>query len=100
MAAYESVASNEIRFSRQGEQPIFTPADKAQFLKRISLYSNQSLVDGGIASSGDLGYVYGTANVVASVNGNEESKRATYLRVWKKENGRDWKIVLDVMTYN
>ncbi|MGC3947937.1 MAG: nuclear transport factor 2 family protein [Chryseolinea sp.] len=99
-AAYGPVASKEIRFARQGEQPITTTSDKEQFLKRISLYSHQTLVDGGIASSGDLGYVYGTANVVAMVNGNEESKRATYLRIWKKEGGKDWKIVLDVMTYN
>ncbi|MEJ1241216.1 nuclear transport factor 2 family protein [Chryseolinea sp. T2] len=100
MAAYGPVASKEIRFARQGEQPIITASDKEQFLKRVSLYSHQTLVDGGIASSGDLGYVYGTANVVAMVNGNEETKRATYLRIWKKENGKDWKIVLDVMTYN
>ena len=100
MAAYGPVASKEIRFERQGEQPIVTASDKQQFLKRVSLYSHQTLVDGGIASSGDLGYVYGTANVVATVNGNEESKRATYVRIWKKENGKDWKIVLDVMTYN
>lgn len=99
MAAYTPVASKEIRFARQGEQPIVTAADKAQFLKRLSLYSNQKLVDGGISSSGDLGYVYGTADVIALVNGVEEKKRATYLRVWKKEDGKNWKIVLDVLTH-
>lgn len=100
MAAYGPVASKEIRFSRQGEPPIITAEDKASFLKRTSLYSNQKLVDGGISSSGDLGYVYGTADAIDVSNGNQENKRATYLRVWKKENGKDWKIVLDVLTFN
>lgn len=99
MSAYADVASKEIRYSRQGEQPVVTTADKAQFLKRKSLYSNHKLVDGGIASSGDLGYVYGTADAVAFVDDRQESKHAVYLRVWKKEDGKNWKIVLDVMTY-
>jgi ketosteroid isomerase-like protein len=98
-AAYAEAASKEIRYARQGEQPIITPADKAQFLKRKSLYSNQELVDGGIAASGDLGYVYGTADAIAMVDGRQETKRAAYLRVWKKEDGKNWKIVLDVITY-
>jgi len=99
MAAYNNVASKEIRFARQGEQPIVTEADKAQFLKRKSLYSNQTLVDGGIAHSGDLGYVYGTADVLAFTDDRPETKRAVYLRVWKREDGKNWRLVLDVMTY-
>jgi ketosteroid isomerase-like protein len=99
MAAYADVASKEIRYARQGEQPIVTAADKAQFLRRKSLYSNQVLVDGGIAASGDFGYVYGTADAIAFVDGGQETKHAVYLRVWKKEDGKKWKIILDVMTY-
>jgi ketosteroid isomerase-like protein len=99
MTAYAAVASREIRFVRQGEWPMITAADKAQFLKRKSLYSNQKLVDGGIAASGDLGYVYGTASITIDVDGRQELKNAAYLRVWKKEDGKKWKIVLDVMTY-
>lgn len=97
--AYVNNASKEIRFSRQGEHPIITAADKAAFLKRISLYSNQKLMDGGIAASGDLGYVYGTVDASVSVDGRQETKRGTYLRVWKKEDGKNWKLVLDVLTY-
>lgn len=100
MDAYANVASGEIRFARQGEMPIVSKADKAQFLKRKSLYSNQVLVDGGIAASGDLGYVYGTADVVTFTGDKQETRRAVYLRVWKKEDGKDWKIVLDVITYD
>lgn len=99
MTAYDGVASKEIRFSRQGEPPIVSVADKLQFLQRRSLFSNQALLDGGIAASGDLGYVYGTADAIALVEGRQETKRAAYLRVWKKEDGKKWKIVLDVMTY-
>lgn len=97
--AYNKFASKEIRFARQGDHPIVTAADKAAFLKRKSLYFNQVLVDGGIASSGDLGYVYGTADALAFVDDKQETKQAVYLRIWKKEDGKNWKIVLDVMTF-
>jgi ketosteroid isomerase-like protein len=100
MPAYHAVASKEIRFARKGEHPVVTEADKAQFLKRKSLYFNQVLVDGGIAASGDLGYVYGTADIITVVDDRQETKRGTYLRVWKKEDAKSWKIVLDVMTYH
>lgn len=99
LSVYNKFASKEIRFARQGEQPIITAADKAAFLKRKSLYFNQVLVDGGIASSGDLGYVYGTADALAFVDDKQETKQAVYLRIWKKEDGKNWKIALDVMTY-
>lgn len=49
-------------------------------------------VDGEVASSGDLGYVYG--NVTIQSQGS--TRNANYLRVWKK-NGERWEIVLDVI---
>lgn len=100
MDAYAAVASKEIRFARQGELPIITAADKAQFLKRKTLYGNQVLIDGGIAASGDLGYVYGSVDAITFTDDKQEIRRGVYLRVWKKEDGKTWKIVLDVMGYN
>lgn len=47
-----------------------------------------------ISKSGDLGYTYGKVKI-ESKDGNME--RANYLRVWKREEGMNWKIVLDVI---
>lgn len=49
-----------------------------------------TILGSGIASSGDLGYVYGTAKI----NGKTDN----YLRIWKKE-ARGWKIVVEVLRY-
>jgi ketosteroid isomerase-like protein len=48
-------------------------------------------VDGsGMASSGDLGYVYGTTVI--------NNKTDNYLRIWRKEK-EGWKIALEVLRY-
>jgi ketosteroid isomerase-like protein len=47
-----------------------------------------TLLGSGLASSGDLGYVYGETEI--------GGKPENYLRVWRRE-GKDWKIVLDVL---
>lgn len=99
LAAYPDFASAEIRFSREGHLPFVSDESKKEFLKNNNPFSNLQLLDGGIASSGDLGVVYGTADVSITNDGKLEKKEATYLRIWKREGRKDWKIVLDVMTY-
>lgn len=51
-------------------------------------------VDADVSESGDLGYTYGKVKI-ESKDGNME--KASYLRVWKRETGMNWKIVLDVI---
>ena len=46
-------------------------------------------LDAGVAGSGDLGYSYGYAGV------SEDS--TSYLRIWRRRPGGDWKIILDVV---
>jgi ketosteroid isomerase-like protein len=47
-----------------------------------------TVLGSGMASSGDLGYLFGSTEI----NGKTEN----YLRVWRRE-GNDWKIILDVL---
>lgn len=96
---YKVFGSDELRISREGRLPIITPADKAAFIKEPNHYANVALSDGGIASSGDMGFMYGTADIPVLKDDKWETKRATYLRIWKKEELKDWKVVLDVMSY-
>ncbi len=51
-------------------------------------------VDADVSSSGDFGFTYGRVKI-ESKDGNME--KANYLRVWKRESGTNWKIVLDVI---
>ncbi|MDH4298598.1 MAG: nuclear transport factor 2 family protein [Cyclobacteriaceae bacterium] len=97
--AYHSFASSEIRISREGILPIVTADQKKEFLESANLLSNLQLIDAGIASSGDLGYVYGTADVTLSTDSPSNKKSATYFRIWKKEKRAHWKIVIDVVAF-
>ena len=58
------------------------------------------LIDGETASSGDLGYVYGWVTTTTTAVGKTETKRSNYLRIWKRENGRSWRVVVDVVNAN
>lgn len=90
--SYDTHASAEIRYARDGRQPIVSDLEKNEFLRSESPYAHYVPIDGGIAVSGDLGYIYGTA-----ASKENDRKQATYLRIWKKEQQGEWKIVLDVL---
>lgn len=51
-----------------------------------------------VSRAGDLGYSYGTAKLVNSAQGREETGEYSYLRIWKKGPSGEWRIVLDVAT--
>ncbi|MEK6783063.1 MAG: DUF4440 domain-containing protein [Bacteroidota bacterium] len=97
--AFESYLSVEARICRTGLLPILTKQEKQKFFDETSLPTHLKFINGEAASSNDLGYVYGTGEFQAvNKSGEIENKVATYFRVWKKE-GSEWKIVLDVLTY-
>lgn len=51
---------------------------------------------GGIATSQDLGYAYGTVEITSIKDGSNVTENKCYLHVWKRINDQ-WKIVLDVI---
>jgi ketosteroid isomerase-like protein len=56
------------------------------------------VIGGAIAHSKDLAYVYGTATVKVAKEGHIQAEKANYMRIWKKEDGNRWKIVLDILS--
>lgn len=49
--------------------------------------------NGGISSSGDLGYTYGI--YALKLNSKDPAIYGTYTSIWKKEKNGKWKFVLD-----
>ncbi|AYB30221.1 nuclear transport factor 2 family protein [Chryseolinea soli] len=97
-AAYNTFASKEIRFAREGELPIVSKENWGAYLKKSSFkMSDVKVMGGGVAGSNDLGYAYGSGDVGVVVEGKEVVRKGTYLRVWKKEDDKVWRIVLDVV---
>ncbi len=97
VAAYASVISKEARFFRVGTMPLITNTAVQEMLnqqiknKKITY----QLVDGQVAQSGDLGFVYGTATI--EFLDTKKVEKTNYVRIWKKENGQNWNIVVDVL---
>jgi ketosteroid isomerase-like protein len=86
--------SNEIRVHRTGHFPLHSLDEIHSFPDSREKYYFEHL-GGDIASSGDLAYAYGKVN---SINKKDQQPvTLNYLRIWKREDGRNWKIVLDVI---
>lgn len=95
VSAYKENLSTEARLYRPRKEPITEASIVASAIEQESVIQYH-FVDGGIASSNDLAYVYGTATVQLP---SSQTKAANYLRIWKHEKDRGWKIVLDLVTY-
>jgi ketosteroid isomerase-like protein len=89
-AAYRYSLSDKSILTRNKSLPATTSKDRFDIIASTPEGIEFNLIGSGIASSGDLGYVYGTA----ALNG----KLDNFLRIWRKEkNG--WKIALEVLRY-
>ena len=89
--------SREARLYRAGKIPMTIPALTRPIAEREGSTIRYSPIQGGMASSGDLGYVYGTASWTESKE-SDDKVYANYLRIWKNEDGSHWKIVLEVVS--
>jgi ketosteroid isomerase-like protein len=93
-AAFHTFLSADARVLRNQSYPL--RKEGAGMGIRPSAYRYMA---GDIAASGDLAYVYGKALAEVKENNRVKTVDANYLRVWKKEDGKNWKIIIDVLTY-
>jgi ketosteroid isomerase-like protein len=92
----------EARLYRPGLPPALSPGAIKNYFEtqRVVIRPVYELIDGETALSGDLGYVYGWVTIAATGAEKTETKRTNYLRIWKREDGRSWKVVVDVINEN
>lgn len=93
--AYKESVSTEARLYRPGKEPVTEGSAIASAIEQESVIQYR-FVDGGMASTNDLAYAYGTATVQLP---SAQTKAANYLRIWKNEKDKGWRIVLDLVTY-
>jgi len=86
----------EGRIHRPRQLPIIG-TEKLKLFKEENQKFEQTELNGKIASSCDMGYTYGKTKVTITKDGNEQALDLSYFRIWKKEDGVNWKIVLDVI---
>jgi ketosteroid isomerase-like protein len=98
---YKRFSSDKAIVCRPGVLPLISEEDKKNFYAEPIVAMTSTFFDGGISISQDLGYVCGTSEFEKSgVEGNTKRIKATYLRVYKRQLDGNWKIVLDVLSYN
>jgi ketosteroid isomerase-like protein len=97
-SAYEKLLSQDIRLYRPMNEP-FLGLTKANEALSNGLHNlSYSPMGGDISGAGDLAYVYGKASFDVTRDGATQKRNGSYLRFWKKEDGKNWKIVLDLVT--
>lgn len=96
-SAYSKSITVGTRIYRPGSFPFITNEQKNKLFSEADKKFSYQAIDAIVASSGDLGYVYGKAIVEITKDGNTKSLNGNYLRIWKKEDGANWKIALDLV---
>jgi ketosteroid isomerase-like protein len=93
--ALGDVLANDARLHREGEQPLTTRAEARRWLESPAGPDVVSLtfVDGGAAASGDLGYSYGRYQTSSA---RAKTTSGYYVRMWRREAGDTWRVVVDV----
>jgi ketosteroid isomerase-like protein len=90
---FEQFISTESHFYRAGIEPVREMRHINQLLAEQIGRVEYSLVDGEVSSTADMGYVYG----IVKIKDTGKAIDGFYLRIYKKENQKDWKIVLDAI---
>lgn len=95
--AYPAFMATDIRIYRPGSLPFITEEKRKQLFSEKDKKVSYKPTNTSVAPSGDLGYVYGKAVIVITSNDNTKTLNGNYLRIWKKEDGINWRIVLDLV---
>jgi ketosteroid isomerase-like protein len=88
---YESFLRDDARIMKEGQLPTKDKANLTSWLKKNGNSYEWKQIGSVTASSGDVGFTYGDALLDGKVKGN-------YVRIWKRENGSGWKILIDLLS--
>lgn len=92
--AYKPLLADDVRLMRQEHAPFL---GKEAAMLRLSEEKGSKFSSipsgGGSSRAGDLGYVYGTYE-----RRGERLEGGSYVRIWRREPGEPWKLVLEVLS--
>lgn len=97
LSAYSQWMGKDIKIFRPMSAPMDTKDAIDAFLSATDKQFSFTPSRAFIASSGDLGYIYGTGAVAIKQGDNTRTLNTNYVRIWKKEDGKSWRIVADLV---
>jgi ketosteroid isomerase-like protein len=99
LAAHLSYAADDIRFMRPGHFPV-----TGREAMRVALAAAPGTLSweptfAAAARSGELGYTYGDYEFKSVPQGDKPSavEKGNYIRIWKKKDNGNWRVVVDVL---
>lgn len=92
-AAYTAHMSDDLRVHRPGIMPAVGKAAVVRWLQGKAGKMSGEPVKADVSTSGDLGYAYGAYDFSAA-----PAEKGYFARVWKREPGKAWKIVMDTVS--
>jgi ketosteroid isomerase-like protein len=93
--AFLSYASPDVRVFREGKLPFKGKVASAEAVPTGSGLWTWQPEAWDVSRSGDLGYSYGTY-WLKSNDANAKPETGNYFRIWKKQPGNVWKVVVDL----
>lgn len=91
-AAYAALATDDGRVVRNGAFPVIGREAIRGFLAERKVAMTWEPLKGEASRAGDFGYTYGTYEETAE----GKAEKGHYLRIWKRQGGEPWKLVLDI----
>ena len=92
--AFESFLADDARVLRQNAEPAVSKPAVSKLMPEAGRALTWQAAMSDVSLSGDLGYTYGAFELNTR---GVTLQRGSYVRVWKKLNGK-WKVVVDVMS--
>lgn len=88
--------SEDARLHRNGVQPILGREAIVQFLSKTPLAQSGEPMYADVSQSGDLGYTYGSYEMIETGRPDAAAEKGYYARVWRRAADDQWKVVLDI----
>jgi ketosteroid isomerase-like protein len=90
--AYADHLSGDARLHRPDMMPVIGKIALRSWLGRQTMTLSGEPIKAEVASSGELGYAYGSYEL-----GGAQLEKGYYARVWKRDQNGKWRIVMDVL---
>jgi ketosteroid isomerase-like protein len=87
---------NQARLHRDGLLPMTERAGIRTYLSSQVSKLSWTPIKSDVAQSDDLGYTYGSYELKFA--GTNKTEKGYYVRVWKRDSGGNWKLVLDTFS--
>ena len=91
-AVHTDLLADDARILRNGAFPVIGRDAIRAFLADRKAAMTWEPLKGEASRAGDLGYTYGTYEETAA----GKAEKGHYLRIWKRQGGDAWKLILDI----